>query len=77
MPALDAYLRVSTIWSSGVYVIEGQVVGREANSCVKAFRVEFRAKIKSHQMSISPKFYEQLWHQYPFAKKLQTQIVST
>jgi hypothetical protein len=30
-------------------MIEGQVVGREANSCVKAFRVEFRTKIKSHQ----------------------------
>jgi hypothetical protein len=30
-----------------------------------------------HQVSISPTFYEQLWRQNPFAKKLQTQIVST
>ncbi len=29
------------------------------------------------QVSISPTFYEQLLHQNPFAKKLQTQIVST
>ncbi len=28
-------------------------------------------------MSISPTFYEQLLRQNPFAKKLQTQIVST
>jgi hypothetical protein len=28
-------------------------------------------------VSISPTFYEQLLHQNPFAKKLQTQIVST
>ncbi len=30
-----------------------------------------------HQVSISPTFYEQLLHQNPFTKKLQTQIVST
>ncbi len=30
-----------------------------------------------NQVSISPIFYEQLLHQNPFAKKLQTQIVST
>ncbi len=29
------------------------------------------------QVSISPTFYEQLLRQIPFAKKLQTQIVST
>jgi len=29
-----------------------------------------------HQVSISPTFYEQLLRQNPFAKKLQTQIVS-
>jgi hypothetical protein len=29
------------------------------------------------QMPISPTFYEQLLRQNPFAKKLQTQIVST
>ncbi len=29
------------------------------------------------QVSISPTFYEQLLRQNPFAKKLQTQIVST
>jgi hypothetical protein len=29
------------------------------------------------QVSISPTFYEQLLRQDPFAKKLQTQIVST
>jgi hypothetical protein len=28
-------------------------------------------------VSISPTFYEQLLHQNPFTKKLQTQIVST
>jgi hypothetical protein len=28
-------------------------------------------------MSISPTFYEQRLRKYPFAKKLQTQIVST
>jgi hypothetical protein len=28
-------------------------------------------------VSISPTFYEQLFRQNPFAKKLQTQIVST
>jgi hypothetical protein len=28
-------------------------------------------------VSISPTFYEQLLHQNPFAKKLETQIVST
>jgi hypothetical protein len=28
-------------------------------------------------VSISPTFYEQFLHQYPFANKLQTQIVST
>jgi hypothetical protein len=28
-------------------------------------------------VSISPTFYEQLLHQNPFAKKLQTQILST
>ncbi len=31
----------------------------------------------SHQVPISPTFYEQLLRQSPFAKKLQTQIVST
>jgi hypothetical protein len=30
-----------------------------------------------YQVSISRTFYEQLLHQNPFAKKLQTQIVST
>jgi hypothetical protein len=30
-----------------------------------------------HQVTISPTFYEQLLRQNPFAKKLQTQIVST
>jgi hypothetical protein len=30
-----------------------------------------------NQVSISPTFYEQLLRQNPFAKKLQTQIVST
>jgi hypothetical protein len=30
-----------------------------------------------HQVSISPTFYEQLLRQNPFAKKLQTQILST
>jgi hypothetical protein len=30
-----------------------------------------------HQVSISSTFYEQLLHQNPFAKKIQTQIVST
>ena len=30
-----------------------------------------------HLVSISPTFYEQLLRQSPFAKKLQTQIVST
>jgi hypothetical protein len=30
-----------------------------------------------HLVSISPTFYEQLLHQNPSAKKLQTQIVST
>ncbi len=30
-----------------------------------------------HQVSISPAFYEQLLHQNPFTKKLQTQLVST
>ncbi len=29
------------------------------------------------QVSISPTFYEQLLRQDPFAKKIQTQIVST
>jgi hypothetical protein len=29
------------------------------------------------RVSISPKFYEQLLRQNPFAKKLQTQILST
>jgi hypothetical protein len=29
------------------------------------------------QVSISPTFYEQVLRQNPFAKKLQTQIVST
>jgi hypothetical protein len=29
------------------------------------------------QVSISQTFYEQLLHQNPFAKKLQTEIVST
>jgi hypothetical protein len=29
------------------------------------------------QVTISPTFYEQLWCQNPFAKKLQTQFVST
>ncbi len=37
---------------------------------------EFMALSASH-VSISPTFYEQLLHQNPFAKKLQTQIVST
>jgi hypothetical protein len=32
---------------------------------------------KELQGSISPTFYEQLLRQIPFAKKLQTQIVST
>jgi hypothetical protein len=27
-------------------------------------------------VSISPTFYEQLWHQNPFTKKLQAKIVS-
>jgi hypothetical protein len=31
----------------------------------------------THLVSISPTFYEQLLRQNPFAKKLQTQIVST
>jgi hypothetical protein len=31
----------------------------------------------SFTVSISPTFYEQLLHQNPFAKKLQTQFVST
>jgi hypothetical protein len=35
------------------------------------------AKVISGQVSISPTFYEQLLRQNPFAKKLQTQIVST
>jgi hypothetical protein len=30
-----------------------------------------------HLVSISPTFYEQLLHQNPLAKKIQTQIVST
>jgi hypothetical protein len=72
VPALDGYLRV--FWSSGVYMTEGQVVGREANSCVMAFRVEYRTKIKSHQVSISPTFYEQLWRQYPFAKNYKPRL---
>jgi hypothetical protein len=29
-----------------------------------------------HQVSISPTFYEQILRQNPFAKKLQTKIVS-
>jgi hypothetical protein len=33
--------------------------------------------LKAVLVSISPTFYEQLLHQNPFAKKLQTQIVST
>ncbi len=33
--------------------------------------------ISDNQVSISPTFYEQLLRQNPFAKKLQTQIVST
>ena len=33
--------------------------------------------VEIHLVSISPTFYEQLLHQNPFAKKLQTQIVST
>jgi hypothetical protein len=33
--------------------------------------------IFDHQVSISPTFYEQLLRQNPFAKKLETQIVST
>jgi hypothetical protein len=35
------------------------------------------AALFCHQVSISPTFYEQLLRQNPFAKKLQTQIVST
>jgi len=34
-------------------------------------------KACGHQVTISPTFYEQLLRQNPFAKKLQTQIVST
>jgi hypothetical protein len=34
-------------------------------------------KACEHQVAISPTFYEQLLRQNPFAKKLQTQIVST
>jgi hypothetical protein len=33
--------------------------------------------VKCSLVSISPTFYEQLLRQNPFAKKLQTQIVST
>ncbi len=33
--------------------------------------------IFTHQVAISPTFYEQLLRQNPFAKKLQNQIVST
>ncbi len=33
--------------------------------------------ISFNQVSISPTFYEQLLRQNPFAKKIQTQIVST
>jgi hypothetical protein len=36
-----------------------------------------RENIFDSQVSISPTFYEQLLRQNPFAKKLQTQIVST
>ena len=34
-------------------------------------------KVGVDQVSISPTFYEQLLRQNPFAKKLQTQIIST
>jgi hypothetical protein len=37
----------------------------------------FRKKYFAGWCQISPTFYEQLLHQNPFAKKLQTQIVST
>jgi hypothetical protein len=36
-----------------------------------------RVPPKGGQMSISPTFYEQLLRQNPFAKKIQTQIIST
>jgi hypothetical protein len=39
-------------------------------------KIESSAK-KYDQVLISPTFYEQLLRQNPFAKKLQTQIVST
>jgi hypothetical protein len=39
--------------------------------------LDSEGKAKANQMSISPTFYQQLLRQNPFAKKLQTQIVST
>jgi hypothetical protein len=41
------------------------------------FAVAIGTIISSSLVSISPTFYEQLLRQNPFAKKLQTQIVST
>jgi hypothetical protein len=47
--------------------------------CSIVLSVENKQKVSwfEGQVSISPTFYEQLLRQNPFAKKLQTQILST
>ncbi len=49
------------------------VVDVAENKLERLILVSFKAGL----VPISPTFYEQLLRQYPFAKKLQTQIVST
>jgi len=41
------------------------------------FKKDHELHFSAVQVSISPTFYEQLLRQIPFAKKLETQIVST
>jgi hypothetical protein len=48
-----------------------------ARPCKFVQNLRANAVACSTQVSISPTFYEQLLGQNPFAKKLQTQIVST
>jgi hypothetical protein len=50
---------------------------RPERNCSNSYISGVADEMGSHQVSISPTFYEQLLCQNPFTKKLQIQIVST
>ncbi len=67
----ETFASAVNLWINGVWwAVVNQLVEHLSNKGKSAASF-------SHQVLISPTFYEQLLRQNFFAKKLQTQIVST